>query len=141
LRGSSDAAQMPYHVERSKLFVMERLGEIAALWMQQEFRGPSSSLDSQYLKQTTRMTKKVRSARAANLIGQLGDPHYLRKANALYHEFDEVGMNKKLGYPSPADLMDFTSTILLQQHFSIPSNSYPIFECYIERTHVDRKPL
>jgi len=43
---------------------------------------------------------------AANLIGQLGDPHYLRKANALYHEFEEVGMNKQLGYASPADLTD-----------------------------------
>ena len=32
--------------------------------------------------------------RAADLIGQLGDPHYLRKANALYHEFEEVGMNR-----------------------------------------------
>jgi len=44
--------------------------------------------------------------RAANLIGQLGDPHYLRKANALYYEFEEVGMNKQLGYTSPADLTD-----------------------------------
>ena len=44
--------------------------------------------------------------RAADLIGQLGDPHYLRKANALYYEFEEVGMNKQLGYASPADLVD-----------------------------------
>jgi hypothetical protein len=44
--------------------------------------------------------------RAADLIGQLGDPHYLGKANALYHEFEEVGMNRKLGYASPADLTD-----------------------------------
>jgi hypothetical protein len=44
--------------------------------------------------------------RAADLIGQLGDPHYLRKANALYYEFEEVGMNKQLGYGSPADLTD-----------------------------------
>src|SRR5262245_62179312 len=43
--------------------------------------------------------------RAADLIGQLGDPHYLRKANALYSEFDEVGMNKQFGYDSPADLV------------------------------------
>jgi hypothetical protein len=40
------------------------------------------------------------------LIGQLGDPHYLRKANALFCEFEEVGMNKQLGYTSPADLTD-----------------------------------
>jgi hypothetical protein len=44
--------------------------------------------------------------RAADLIGQLGDPHYLRKANALYLEFEEVGMNRQLGYASPADLTD-----------------------------------
>jgi hypothetical protein len=44
--------------------------------------------------------------RAADLIGQLGDPHYLRKANALYCEFEEVGMNRQLGYDSPADLTD-----------------------------------
>jgi hypothetical protein len=44
--------------------------------------------------------------RAADLIGQLGDPHHLRKANALYYEFEEVGMNRQLGYTSPADLTD-----------------------------------
>src|SRR5262249_41400007 len=44
--------------------------------------------------------------RAADLVGQLGDPHYLRKANALYAEFDELGMNKQLGYDSPADLVE-----------------------------------
>src|SRR5437868_15486051 len=44
--------------------------------------------------------------RAADLIGQLGDPHYLRKANALYYEFEEAGVNRQLGYASPADLVD-----------------------------------
>jgi hypothetical protein len=44
--------------------------------------------------------------RAADLIGQLGDPHYLRKANALYYEFDEAGVNRQLGYTSPRDLVD-----------------------------------
>jgi hypothetical protein len=44
--------------------------------------------------------------RAADLIGQLGDPHYLRKANALYCEFEEIGLNKQLGYSSPSDLVD-----------------------------------
>src|SRR5260370_40249461 len=37
---------------------------------------------------------------------QLGDPHYLRKANALYYEFEEVGMNRQLGYDSPADIVN-----------------------------------
>ena len=44
--------------------------------------------------------------RAGDLIGQLGDPLYLRKLNALYHEFAENGVNEKLGYASPADMVD-----------------------------------
>ena len=44
--------------------------------------------------------------RAADLIGQLGDPHYLRKANALYCELEELGLNKQFGYESPADIVD-----------------------------------
>ena len=44
--------------------------------------------------------------RAGDLIGQLGDPLYPRKLNALYHEFAETGVNEKLGYNSPADMVD-----------------------------------
>jgi hypothetical protein len=43
---------------------------------------------------------------AADLIGQLGDPMYSRKANALFYEFEEIGMSRQLGYSSPADLID-----------------------------------
>src|SRR5688572_6459147 len=44
--------------------------------------------------------------RAADLIGQLADPNYLRKQTALFHEFVETGMAQKLGFTSPADLGD-----------------------------------
>ena len=105
-RGSSDAALLPYHVDRSKLFVMDRLSEIKSLDATRvanaiEFmRFPSShaAYDSN--------SEEGMLVRAADLIGQLGDPRYLRKANALYYEFEEVGMNKQLGYTSPADLID-----------------------------------
>ena len=105
-RGSSDAALMPYHVDRSKLFVMDRLAKIKELDATRianaiEFtRFPSThgADDSD--------SEEGMLVRAANLIGQLGDPQYLRKANALYYEFEEVGMNKQLGYTSPADLTD-----------------------------------
>jgi hypothetical protein len=40
--------------------------------------------------------------RAADLIGQLGDPLYQRKLNALFYEFAETRITKKLGYASPA---------------------------------------
>jgi hypothetical protein len=107
-RGSSDAALLPYHVDRSKLFVMER---VAA----------SDVLDAARIARAIEFTRFPASAdayddenegsllRAADLIGQLGDPHYLRKANALYYEFDEVSMSKQLGYTSPADLVDLYS--------------------------------
>jgi hypothetical protein len=105
-RGSSDAALLPYHVDRSKLFVLDRFeksklldaGRIARAIEYTRF--PSSSepddLDNE----------EGLLMRAADLIGQLGDPHYLRKVNALYYEFEEVGMNRQLGYTSPADLTD-----------------------------------
>ena len=105
-RGASDAALMPYHVDRSKLFVMDRLSKV-------------KSLDATRIANAIECTRfppphgadysdgeDGMLARAADLIGQLGDPHYLRKANALYYEFEEIGMNKQLGYASPADLTD-----------------------------------
>src|SRR5215471_15667787 len=104
-RGASDAALMPYHVDRSKLFVMGRLAkskfvDAARIARAIEFTRfpPPESDDKDY--------EEGLLVRAANLIGQLGDPHYLRKANALYYEFEEVGMNRQLGYTSPADLTD-----------------------------------
>ncbi|MFZ1213982.1 MAG: metal-dependent phosphohydrolase [Pseudolabrys sp.] len=105
-RGSSDAALLPYHIDRSKLYVMDRFAKIKDLDATRvanaiEFtRFPSThAADDSDSEEGTLV-------RAANLIGQLGDPQYLRKANALYYEFEEVGMNKQLGYTSPADLID-----------------------------------
>ena len=105
-RGSSDAALLPHHVERSKLFAIDRLVD-------------SNYLDAKRIARAIEHTRFPPSPaphendneegllmRAADLIGQLGDPHYLRKANALYYEFEEVGMNGQLGYSSPADLTD-----------------------------------
>ena len=105
LRGASDAALMPYHVDRSKLFVMDRLAnhklvDAARIARAIEFtRFPPVEADNQD-------NEEGMLLRAADLIGQLGDPHHLRKANALYQEFEEVGMNRQLGYTSPADLTD-----------------------------------
>jgi hypothetical protein len=103
-RGSSDAALLPYHVDRSKLYVMHRLAKSKLLDATrvanaiESTRFPPNAHDSG--------NEEGMLVRAADLIGQLGDPHYLRKANALYYEFEEVGMNKQLGYDSPADLTD-----------------------------------
>jgi len=104
-RGASDAALMPYHVDRSKLFVMDRLAnsnvvDAARIARAIEFtRFPPVETDDQDKEDGLLL-------RAADLIGQLGDPHHMRKANALYYEFEEIGMNRQLGYASPADLTD-----------------------------------
>ena len=104
-RGSSDASLMPYRVERSKLFVMRRLGKSKLIDAQRvanviEYtRFPIPEPDLPY-------NEEGSLARAANLIGQLGDPRYLLKVNALYYEFEEIGLNKQFGYTSPADLVD-----------------------------------
>lgn len=106
-RGSSDAAMLSYHVDRSKLFVMERIEGMEMLDNRRIARAvegtrfPASipSLDEQ-------CDEEPALLRAADLIGQLGDPHYIRKANALYHEFEEAGLNRQLGYSSPADLVN-----------------------------------
>ena len=106
-RGSSDAALLPYHVERSKLFVIGRMSAIKELDSARIARAieatrfpPSLPVEQEDLDEEGSLL------RAADLIGQLGDPHYLRKANALFYEFEEVGMNRQLGYASPADLID-----------------------------------
>jgi hypothetical protein len=105
-RGASDAALMPYHVDRSKLFALERLAK-------------TPNIDASRVAEAIEMTRfpvprepertsglEPKLVQAADFIGQLGDPLYLRKANALYYEFEETGMNRQLGYSSPADIIE-----------------------------------
>ena len=102
-RGASDASLMPHHVNRSKLYVMNRLEHFPELDRDRIARAIEG----------TRFTPRpgqeydddASILRAADFIGQLGDPNYLRKANALYYEFEEVGINRQLGYESPADIV------------------------------------
>ena len=105
-RGSSDAALMHYHVDRSKLFTMDRLGASKLLDANRIARAIEYTRFPSPPEEENMDNEEGLLVRAADLIGQLGDPHYLRKANALYHEFEEVGMNRQLGYTSPADLTD-----------------------------------
>jgi hypothetical protein len=105
-RGSSDAALLPYHVDRSKLFVMDRISKIELLDATRIARAIEFTRFPAPHEPDDKDNEEGLLVRAADLIGQLGDPHYLRKANALYYEFEEVGMNKQLGYTSPADLTE-----------------------------------
>ena len=75
-RGSSDAALAPYHVDRSKLHVLDRAAEAKLLDGQRiaraiEFaRFPVSAHEEENDEDGSLL-------RAADLIGPLGDPRYL----------------------------------------------------------------
>lgn len=102
-RGASDASLMNYHVDRSKLYVRQRLKGVPGLDHERIARAIEGTrfparADQEY-------DEDASILRAADFIGQLGDPNYLRKANALYYEFEEVGINRQLGYDSPADVV------------------------------------
>ena len=106
-RGASDAFLMPYHVERGMIMVRDRFA-------------PTPFIDEERVAAAIELTRfpvpddedhaatdtEAGLVRAADLIGQLGDPLYPRKLNALYHEFVETGVHEKLGYTSPADLVE-----------------------------------
>lgn len=107
----TDVALTPYHVDRSKLFVKERFG---GGLLQDMTKHLDADLIASYIEMTRfptpegEMYKDTKGygglVRAADFIGQLGDPDYLRKTPALYYEFQELGMNEKFGYKSPNDM-------------------------------------
>ena len=105
--GRTDASLTPYHVNRSKMFVRERFGNISLTHID------TSTIESNI--EHTRFPVPEHGdyaatddypglVRAADLIGQLADIDYLRKMPALFAEFSETGMNEKLGYRNPAEL-------------------------------------
>jgi hypothetical protein len=104
-RGASDAFLTPYHIERGKIFVRHRCAvtetvdadRIARAIELTRFPVPE---DNDHAETDT----EAGLVRAADLIGQLADPFYPRKLNALYHEFAETGVADQLGYKTPADV-------------------------------------
>ena len=106
-RGSSDASLIHHHVDRSKLYVMERMKANPLLDQQRIARAiEGTRFPAPPATEAKGYEDEAAIVRAADFIGQLGDPNYIRKANALYYEFEEAGINKQLGYGSPYDLVD-----------------------------------
>lgn len=106
-RGATDAFLTPYHVDRGIRFVRERFGghhiidaEVIATNIERtRFPVPSDS-DHQGTADYPGLV------RAADLIGQLANPDHIRKLPALFHEFEETGINAKLGFTTPDDLRE-----------------------------------
>jgi hypothetical protein len=106
-RGASDAFLAPYHVERGKITVRERFAPVPFIDEEriagaiELTRFPVPDDEDHAATDTT-----AGLIRAGDLIGQLGDPLYPRKLSALFHELVETGVHEKLGYDSPADMVD-----------------------------------
>ena len=103
--GATDAALAPYHVERGQIFIRERFGDNLNIDVE------TVCANIEYTQFPVPEAYDTESGpdypvllRAADLIGQLGDPHYMRKISALFMEFEETGVNAKLGYQTSADL-------------------------------------
>jgi hypothetical protein len=107
-RGSSDAGLSAWHVDRSKLAVRERFAGHPIIDAERVARAIELTRfpvpDDEDHKETDTEPGLVR---AADLIGQLADPYYPRKLNALFYEFAETGVNAALGYKTPADIADY----------------------------------
>jgi hypothetical protein len=106
-RGASDASLAPYHIDRSKVAVRERFASHPIIDAERVARAIELTRfpvpEDEDHKETDTEAGLVR---AADLIGQLADPFYSRKLNALFHEFEEIGANARLGYGNPADIAD-----------------------------------
>ncbi|MTJ52113.1 metal-dependent phosphohydrolase [Anabaena sp. UHCC 0253] len=103
--GASDASLTPYHVDRAKQFIDERFGghpliDAEVIKSNIELtRFPVPTVDDHHDSQNF-----AGLVRAADLIGQLSDPRYLKKITSLFYEFEETGVTKVLGYKNPGDL-------------------------------------
>jgi hypothetical protein len=105
LRGSSDAALALYHVERSKLFVLDRLASVKELDGArtanaiEHSRFPFASLPDDY----------DIGEWAALLPGphrSVGRCAILERSTRSITNSREIGLHRQLGYESPADLVD-----------------------------------
>lgn len=106
-RGASDAFLAPYHVDRAMMYARQRFASSAFIDEERIARAVDFTRfpvpDDDAYKVTDTEPALVR---AADLIGQMGDPFYHRKITGLFHEFVETGMAEKLGYDTPMDLME-----------------------------------
>ena len=95
----------PYHVCRSKLFVRERFDNFEFIDLDLVTNCIERTRFPVPEKEEYQITNDLPGlARAADLIGQLGDPEYLHKIPALFYEFEELGINKMMGCSSPGEL-------------------------------------
>ena len=130
--GATDAFLTPYHVSRGQMFIHERFSSdpvidataVASYIEMTRFPVPNEPFYQQ-------LDSIGALVRAADLIGQMGDPNYPMKQARLFSEFHETGEAQRLGYQNAAELRaDFPTFFYRQVH--------PYLSCaldYLRRTH------
>ena len=129
-------------MDRSKLFVFERFdpfeevdaSRIARAIEYTRFPYVASSSNDELNEEEGLLL------RAADLIGQLGDPNYLKKSNALFYEFEEIGLNKTLGYETPADVVYKYPQFYWNNVAPQIRDGDTLSQCHLKRTAMDSKP-
>lgn len=103
---ATGASLTPYHVDRGKQFVKEVLTpqypQLNAAQINQIIEFTRFPVPAQPDYQDTHSLPGL--ARAADLIGQLADPIYLKKLPNLFQEFKETGASQAMGYTTANDL-------------------------------------
>ncbi|MEM9102429.1 MAG: metal-dependent phosphohydrolase [Pseudomonadota bacterium] len=103
---ATDVFLAPYHIERGKIFVRERFASNPLIDQEIVAKSIENTRFPVPLDTDPKDNESFQGlVRAADLIGQLADPDYIRKLPALFYEFREIGADKDMGYNSPHDLM------------------------------------
>jgi hypothetical protein len=121
--GATDAFMTPFHVSRGRMFVLERFAKDAVI---------DAPTVASYIEMTRfpvplePVYQELDSigglVRAADLIGQMGDPNYPMKQSRLFSEFHEIGEARRLGYENAAELRaDFPVFFYRQVHPYLPA--------------------
>ena len=106
----TDASLTPYHVERGKIFVEQRISDFPIVNVQkiQNFISETTFPvpDKEKTNESGSFYDFAACVQAADLIGQMGDPKYISKLSKLFLEFEETGAAKMMKITSPVDLKD-----------------------------------
>jgi hypothetical protein len=140
-RGASDAALLPHHVDRSKLYIMERLQGVEQLDAARIARAVEGSrFPSSMPAEVERIDEEAALLRAADLIGQLGDPHYIRKANAI-SRIRGSGAEPPARLREPRRHRPQVSAVLLEQRGAPHPIRHSLSQRYGERPAMDCQSL
>ena len=142
--GSSDAALAPYHVDRSKLFVIERFDAVeevdaARIARAIEYtRFPYAATPKEEVDDLNEEEGLL--LRAADLIGQLGDPKLHEKIECPVSRIRGNRAEQDAGLRNTRRHRLQVPAVLLDQRGAADPACDPLSQCYVPGSPMDRQP-